>query len=233
MKKIINITNAFKTNVLALGLLVAATSVMAGTEIDTLKDRITALENNTPTIEFSGVIEVGYEEDRATWGGEVETVELGITANLSNNLSANLVLLSEVEEGKLPTDDLIDEATLNGNISNIDFSVGKFTALFGVYETAMISDSAGLDIGKTGGVKALVLSTQMMGITVTAWGGNHSNNGFGVGYEGDNFVVGVDIIRDALGADVETTKVKNKGVAIHGQISFGGCNRDCRAGYNG
>ncbi|SFV89227.1 hypothetical protein MNB_SUP05-SYMBIONT-7-232 [hydrothermal vent metagenome] len=68
MKKIINITNAFKTNVLALGLLVAATSVMAGTEIDTLKDRITALENNTPTIEFSGVIEVGYEEDRATGG---------------------------------------------------------------------------------------------------------------------------------------------------------------------
>jgi hypothetical protein len=64
-----------------------------------------------------------------------------------------------------------------------------------------------------------VLSKQIKNVTLTAWSGNNGNSGFGLGYEGDNFAVGVETIRDAL-ADENTLEFKNKGVAIHGQVSF-------------
>jgi hypothetical protein len=72
----------------------------------------------------------------------------------------------------------------------------------------MISDPTGSDIGDTD-VKALVLSKQIKNVTLTAWSGNNGYSGFGLGYEGDNFAVGVETIRDAL-ADVNTLEFKVK-----------------------
>ncbi|WP_428087040.1 hypothetical protein [Candidatus Thioglobus sp.] len=180
-----------------------------------------AESQDKPKIEISGLIELGYEKNRTIGRVKVETIELGVTANLTENLSANLVLLSELDDaGKLPTNDLIDEAVLTGNIKAVGFTIGKLTLPFGAYETAMNSDPAGLDIGETGGAKALLLSTEISGITLLAWRTNRSDNGFSIGYNGDNFAVGVDTIDDALGVDAQTTAIKNKGVAIHGQASF-------------
>ncbi len=216
-----------KVNIMMLGAFIATTSAVAGTQVDALKDRITALENVKSKIEFSGLIEVGFEENRAQGEALVETVELGITANLTQDLSANLVLLSEADENGDLTDVSIDEATLNGNINGVDFTVGKLTAPFGAYETAMISDPAGLDIGETG-VRALVFSTEINGLTLSAWAGNSKigggkskdNNGLSIGYEGDFLVVGVDTIRDAVPDEDTLDDINNKGVAIHGQVSF-------------
>lgn len=211
-----------KTNVMALALLIVFTSASA--EADVFKDHITKLENNAVKVVISGVVEVGYDESRTVKKIQVDTVELGIIANLTKNFSANLFLLSEAgDNGNLPTNQLVDKATLNGSIKGIDFSVGRLTVPFGVYETAMISDIAGLDIGEIG-ADALVLSTKINGVILTVWSGNSKNSGFGISYEGENYAVGIDTIRDAAtdASGNNTDTINNKGVAIHGQVSFGG-----------
>ncbi|CAC9504003.1 hypothetical protein BPUTSESOX_1916 [uncultured Gammaproteobacteria bacterium] len=212
-----------KTNIMALGALIATTSAVAGTEVDALKDRITALEDNKSKIEINGTIEASYQNDRTEGETLVDTLELNITANLTENLNANLVLKSEADgNGDLPTNRLVDEATLNGNIRGVGFTVGKFGAPFGVYETVLVSDPVGKGIGDTGGVKGVVLSTEINGVTLSAWSGNSKNNGLSIGYEGDNFALGIDTIRDAA-ADTSggaTDTINNKGIAIHGQATF-------------
>lgn len=213
-----------KTNIMALGILIATTSAVAGTEVDALKDRVTALEESKAKIEFSGVIEASYQDNRAEGETFVDTVELSVTANLAENLNANLVLKSGVDaNGDLPTDKLVDEVTLNGDVRGIGFTVGKFGAPFGAYETALVSDPAGKDIGDTGGIKGVVLSAEINGVTLSAWSGNSKNNGLSIGYEGDNFALGIDSIHDAAadtsGGAIDT--INNKGIAIHGQATLG------------
>ncbi|KAA0445839.1 MAG: hypothetical protein FXV80_01635 [Candidatus Thioglobus sp.] len=183
-------------------------------------------EEPKPKFEFSGAIEVGYAEnelDNNKKAFSVDTVELGITANINQDFNANVVILSEPKENDADlelADPVIDEATLNGKIGVVDFTVGKFTAPFGVYETALISDPAGLDIGETGDVKALLVSTEIGGLSLSAWSGNSSNNGVSIAYAGDGFGVGVDTIRDALGNET-ADKINNKGLAIYAQAELG------------
>ena len=209
---------------MALGALIATTSAVAGTEVDVLKDRVTALEESKAKIEFSGVIEASYQNDRAAGETLVDKVELSITANLTENLNANLVLKSEADaNGDLPTNRLVDEITLNGDVKGIGFTAGKFGAPFGVYETALVSDPASKGIGDTGGIKGFMFSKEINGVTLSAWSGNSKNNGLSIGYEGDNFALGIDTIRDAA-ADTSggaTDTINNKGIAIHGQATFG------------
>jgi hypothetical protein len=195
-----------KNKIITLGVLIMSTTVFSGTEIDALKDRITKLENNATKVEISGEVSVNF-----TKGNQDDEAEIGIATSIAAGFNSNIVFSG--------TDQLTaDEITIGGNVKGIDFIIGKQTAPFGVYETAMISDPTGSDIGDTD-VKALVLSKQIKNVTLTAWSGNNGNSGFGLGYKGDNFAVGVETIRDAL-ADDKTPEFKNKGVSIHGQVSF-------------
>lgn len=208
-----------------LSSLIVSTTAFSGTEIDALKDRITALESNKSMVEFSGLIEVGYAKNDDSNGKKelgVSTIELSVSANINEQFNANIVFLAEADEnGDLADNPVtIDETTLRGNIQGVDFSVGKLTAPFGTYETALVSDPAGLDIGETGGIKALVLSTQINNMTLSAWSapGSDSNHGFSIGYEGDNFAVGVDTIKDVLEAGNADGK---KATALHTKVEFG------------
>lgn len=206
-------------NIMALGVLLMGTSAATFADVEG--------EEVKPKIEFSGLVEVGYAENALDNNKKmlsVDKVEFGITANINQDFNANIVFLSEPKEENIDLElgnPVVDEATLNGKISDIDFTVGKLTAPFGMYETALISDPAGNDIGETEGVKALVISTKINGVTLSAWTGNSKNNGLSVNYQGENFSVGVDTIRDAASDNKTTDIINNKGVAIHGQASFG------------
>ena len=202
--------NAIALSILALGMSV---NTVAETE-----------KENKEKFEFSGAIEASYQKDRTAGETLVDTVELGIVANLSESLNANLILKSEADaNGDLPTSGLVDGATLNGDIKGISFTLGKFGAPFGVYESALVSDSAGKGIGDTSGVKGVMLATKINGVTLSAWSGNSKNNGLSIAYEADNFAFGIDSLRDAA-ADTSggaTDTINNKGVAIHAQATFG------------
>lgn len=208
-----------RNNIMALGALLMGASAATFADVES--------EEIKPKIEFSGLVEVDYAENALDNNKKVlsvDKVEFGITANINQDFNANIVFLSEPKEANIDLElgnPVVDEATLNGKISDIDFTLGKLTVPFGMYETALISDPAGKDIGETGGVKALVISTEINGVTLSAWTGNSKNNGFSVNYQGENFSVGVDTIRDTATDSKTTDIINNKGVAINGQASFG------------
>ncbi|KAA0454923.1 MAG: porin [Candidatus Thioglobus sp.] len=183
-------------------------------------------EEPKPKFEFSGAIEVGYAENDLNDNKKtlsVDEIELSITANINQDFNANVVILSEPKEGNVDLDlgnPVIDEATLNGKIGVVDFTVGKFTAPFGVYETALISAPAGEDIGETSDIKALLVSSEVGAFSLSAWAANSSNSGLSVNYAGDGFGIGVDAIRDALGNET-ADKINNKGLAIYAQAELG------------
>ncbi len=182
-----------RTNIMTLsvGVLMTITSVVAGTEIDTLKSRTTALENEAVKFEISGMASINYAKGNQTDKEiYVDEVELGIATHLTEDLKANIIFLSEVDDDvdnelKNP---VVDEAVIGGNINGIDFSVGKQGAPFGVYETAMISNATE-DMGDTT-TKSLILATEVNGVALTTWIGSSKTNGFGIGYEGENFAIG-------------------------------------------
>jgi hypothetical protein len=67
---------------------------------------------------------------------------------LSQHQQQSYHLYSQDQNHFSGTDQLTaDEITIGGNVKGIDFIIGKQTAPFGVYETAMISDPTGSDIG--------------------------------------------------------------------------------------
>ncbi|SMN16642.1 hypothetical protein CRYPD_1148 [uncultured Candidatus Thioglobus sp.] len=212
-----------RNKIVTLGtLIVGTTTVFAGTEMDALKDRITELENSATKVEISGAISVNYAKGNQTDKEiYVDGVEIGIATSIADGFNANIVFLAEVDDDadnelKNP---VIDEITIGGSINSVDFSIGKQSAPFGAYESMMISNATE-GMGDTG-TKSLILSTEVGGITLSAWSGSSKNRGFSIGYEGGHFAVGVDTIRDAGGdAQKQSDIVNNKGTAIHGQFSI-------------
>lgn len=104
-------------------------------------------------IEISGLIEV--EGSRISGGGEgvsadliLSTFELGLEVKMIENLSGHVTLLYE-EDG----DDelLVDEAYIRMKFSDSPFFVqaGRFTQLFGNFETGMIADPITLELAET------------------------------------------------------------------------------------
>ncbi|MDC9715078.1 MAG: hypothetical protein PSN36_04580 [Gammaproteobacteria bacterium] len=211
-----------KNKIVTLGaLIVSTTTVFAGTEMDTLKDRITELENNATKVEISGAISVNYAKGNQTDKEiYVDEVEIGVATSIADGFNANIVFLAEVDDANNELQNpAIDEVTIGGSINGVEFSIGKQSAPFGAYETMMISNATE-DMGDTG-TKSLILSTEIGGVTLSAWSGSSKNRGFSVGYEGENFAVGVDTIRDAGGdAQQQSDMVNDKGTAIHGQFSI-------------
>ena len=202
------------------------TSAFAGTQIDELKDRITALENSASAIEFGGVIEMEYGKSNPASGVSTDetslaTVELSAAAAINDNFDAELVLLYEQDENN--NNIAVDVATLNGHMQieggNLAFSVGRMYVPFGVYETAAISDPYGLEVGETQD-EAILLSAEFEnGVSAAIWSANNSgtsdNSGISLAYEADDFAIGIDTIDHVAGANTE------KGLALHGSVSLG------------
>ena len=123
-----------------------------------IRDQDETLNNKVPDtsvfnrVELSGVIEVeaGYEDpDNADSESSLTlaTAELGITAQLTDRVSGEIVLLYE-DDGEEALDVDVAAITLAASDSWA-ITAGQFYVPFGVFETQMISDPLTLEMGET------------------------------------------------------------------------------------
>lgn len=205
-----------------------ANSAYATTEVDELKERVKKLEQGSASaLSISGVIEVEYEKPSSDSGEFIlATAELGIKSKINEQFSAYITFL--YEEGEEDDDIIIDEAALGGNFKNFSFTLGRIYVPFGIYETNLIADPIGLEIGETND-NALVLSTELSGIVASIWSAQNgekdginddSYNGVSLRYESDNFAIGADFISHL--PEIGNVNLTNKiaGVAIHAKANF-------------
>ncbi len=210
-----------KLNLILLSTLLTG-PIFAATEMDALRERLTMLEEQMQAesaLSIGGVIEVEYGFDRPKTGENEDeitlaTAELGVAANLNENFVAYVTLL--YEQGENNDNIIVDEAVLNGQTvgGKYSFALGRQYVPFGVYETALISDPVGLDIGETNN-EAIVLSANFAkGFSAAVWGADDSNSGISLGYDNDIFTVGVDWIESVVEDDGENA------LAIYGSFSW-------------
>ncbi|MBK83894.1 MAG: LbtU family siderophore porin [Pseudomonadota bacterium] len=154
-----NSKHNLKLSIMTLALAGISTQVSAQTT-EELERRIAALEEQAETQSSSsnsGLVIAGAVEVEAAYGedyaGEassdvaVATVELGLSHEISNELSANVVLLFEEDDTPLE----VDVATLTYSPweSFFSFNLGQDYMPFGTYETMMVNDPLTLEIGET------------------------------------------------------------------------------------
>ena len=179
---------------------------------------IQAIKRNTPEIlqqdadawhnriSVGGLIEVeaGYvDSDGANTESDIvaATVELGITAQVNDWVSAELVLL--YEEDTDGTGNPFDVDTALVTIADPDSSwfvnAGQYTLPFGTYATNMVSDPLTLDLGETGDTAVEAgMGFRPLTASVYVFDGDRGpgypsvdNLGFALNYEGDFDGVGV------------------------------------------
>lgn len=210
--------------ILSALILVTSFNVFSATEMDALRERLAQLENNSRSaLTIGGVIEVEYGVENLANGNNndaitLSTAELGIAGALDERFDAYLTLLYEQDENN--NNIAVDEAVLNGKTADgkYAFAVGRLYVPFGAYETAVISDPTGLDIGETND-EAIVLSSNITDeFSVAIWladNANTANNkGVSFGYEKDDFAFGIDWM------DVLAEANNESGLAIHAQYSW-------------
>lgn len=187
----------------------------------------------TDTIEVSGLIEIeagasDTESGDSTSDVTVATVELGIAANINEDLSAEIVLLYEEDETDLEVDVAEVVYALPG--SDWSFVAGQNYLPFGAFETALVSDPLTLELAETRET-ALLLSYEKDALSGSfyVFNGNKNDssdnaiNNFGgnIAYNAETFSLGLGYISDIGDSDtiqdVVTSSTSNDQV---GAFSF-------------
>ena len=105
-----------------------------------------AMANENPlNIEFSGLIEASVSKaDGEDSQSAIDTLELGISAQFNDQVSAEIILLQEDINTDDQTDFEVDTALIHMDTGFGTLSAGKFIAPFTTGETNMIEDSTTL-----------------------------------------------------------------------------------------
>jgi len=117
------------------------------------------------SIEWNGLIEMSAQHDGTDTTLVVDTVELGVAATLSEDVSAEVVILKEGINSDDETDLDVDTAVVNIALGTGTFTGGLMTVPFTTGETNMISDSTTL-VEPAGGASAYAMEMGNMGMTV-------------------------------------------------------------------
>lgn len=188
-------------------------------------------EPGKPKVEISGLIEgeFGVVIDKPKTGDSTRssdatlaTVEIGIDAKLSDQVSGHVLLLHEEDDTPLE----VDEGTITiSGVEGLSFTVGQMYVPFGVFETNMVSDPLTLELGETresammvsykaGSLNAAlyVFNGDPKKVDATVGEDNVEQKGFSVAYENDNFNVGLDYITSI--ADSDTLQGQEIAVSI-------------------
>ena len=163
------------------------------------------------------------------------TVEFGATAQITEQLSAEIIFLFEEDE----TDLEIDVATLNYEFSGTTLSLlaGQTYLPFGVFESAFISDPLTLEIGETRET-TVALTHEANGFSGTFYAFNgdideddrNQIDGFGLNaaYANDTFSIGAGYISalgdsDTLQDSLSSTTVSDQtdGLALDASLNLG------------
>jgi hypothetical protein len=190
-------------------------------------------------LRFSGLIEIeaSYtdpDSDDSESDLVVATAELGVEAELNENLSAALVLLYEEDEDGVD----VDIATINYELDNgLSFTLGQDYVPFGSFGTALVSDTLALELGETRET-ALIVGYEQGGFSSAFYIFNGDNDekekqkindyGFRVSFNGDNFTIGGDYISNLGDSDGLTDAITYginddaiAGSAIFTELSLG------------
>ena len=145
------------------------------------------------------------------------TVELGLAANLNENVSADILFLFEEDE----TDLEVDTAQLRYDFSNspLSLTAGQIYVPFGTFQTALISDTLTLELGETR-ESALLLEYEQDawsgsfylfngdnnedgGNNIDSWGANvaYTNDRFSLGFGFINNIGDSDALQDSLSSN--------------------------------
>ena len=184
-----------------------------------VEERLAALEGKAPSqtsgwsdkVALSGLIEIeaaiGEEFDDQSYSSlTVATVELGLAAQISKQVAAEIVLL--YEEGDTPLD--VDVATLRFDklIGPVDLLIGKQYLPFGRFETALVNDTLILELAETNKTAALFgIEQDALNLGVFLFDGDvdraeHVENwGLTFTFAQDNFSVGADYISSLAESD--------------------------------
>lgn len=182
-----------------------------------------------PSVEIGGVVEIEASSGEDSSDIAVATAELGIAAQINEQVSAELVLLHEAGE-----DDpvVVDVATVTLDFSEqVSATAGLTTAPFGVFDTNMISDPLTLEMGETGAtlLQADFVTGPLTTSVYTFNGANASNDkidnwGINIGYQAEQFGITLGYIAnlgDSDGIAAETIDEKVAGLSISAGASFG------------
>lgn len=183
------------------------------------EERIEKLESKNDAFEwldkvtFSGLIEVEASYNDPDSGSSdsdivVATVELGIEAEITDNIAANILFLYEEDE----TDLEVDIATISYKLNDTGFSflAGQDYVPFGSFETHQINDTLVLEIGETREtILAASYESGLFSGSVYAFNGEQDEGdrntiqsfGARVGLSNDHFAVGADYISNLGDSD--------------------------------
>ncbi len=207
---------------------------------EAIASKQTAGASWTDTIEVSGLIEIeaaGTDTDGGASESDttVATVELGIAANINDDLSAEIVLLYEEDETDLEVD--IAQVTYALPGSDWSFVAGQKFLPFGAFETALVSDPLTLELAETRET-ALMLAYEKDALSGSFYifngdkndSSDNAINNFGanIAYTTDTFSLGLgyisdigdsDTIQDAITASTDNDQIS--GVSLNATIVSG------------
>jgi len=193
-----------------------------------MQSQDTAANNNdnwADVIEIGGLIEVETsvsDPDAGSTSSDtvVATVELGLAATISEQLSVEIGLLYEEDETDLEVD--IAQFTYALSNSNWAFTAGQTYIPFGAYETALVSSPLTLELGETR-ESALIVSYDNGSLNSTFYAYNGTNKDGGVdrinnwgstiGYTNDVISVGFGYVNDLSDSDTIQAELDSTTVA--------------------
>jgi hypothetical protein len=179
----------------------------------TIASKQTKGDNWSDALSFSGAIEVETglsdpENAKSTSDTTVATVELAAEAAISDQLSANIVLLYEEDDSGID----VDVAELRYQFDNSDwfFSAGQHYVTFGTYESGLVSSPLTLELGETRET-TLTIGYEAEDVNAGFYIFNGSNKkngaekinnwGSNIGYTGEVVSFGVGYINDLADSD--------------------------------
>ena len=186
-----------RNNVITLGVLAmgATTSAFAGTEMDALKDRITALESASSATTVAGEISATYGSGANTTLGDAK---FSIAHAVNEQFDGSIVVKWD---GDASTNDIdLKEAVMNYNHEFFTVSMGRVGVPFGAYDTGMITDplTKGVTDADKGEQDMLMVSTTFGDVEVVAYTyeATDADKGLSINYANDMFSVDADYFSD-------------------------------------
>lgn len=209
--------STFFLPLLALPLTLAANLATADADSERrIEERLKKLEQSSgnsisDTLKIAGVIEIeaglGEDYDDQSYSSlDVATVEIGLSAEVAKNISAEIIFLYEGGETEFD----VDAATLSFNelFGPVNLLVGKQYVPFGRFETALVNDTLILEIAETNKTAALFgIEQGALSAGAYLFGGDadrqeHVENwGLTVTFAQDNLSVGADYISSLAETD--------------------------------
>ena len=170
----------------ALARLQAKVAVQEQTAAD-IRSRIE--EAGSDGIQFGGAIEVTIAHDTPYEGksasdNTLDTVDVGLTAQISESAGAELVL-TKGDDGRIEVDTAI--FTIGMEDLPVSATVGQFALPFADFGTELVSDPMALEIGEVGET-AVQVAAEFGGLSASVYvyngdvdyGGDHRIDNFGV-----------------------------------------------------